>query len=438
MAVVSEPMVRGCVSSANAWRRREFQHRLEPLPSRQATMAIPTTQPVRQPDHARRRRSRARAELVAHPVRATVAWTNHMISTGQLSTDHRSEERRVKRLRQPDPSNGISVMPINERGQIKPRQRLKASRLVIVAVVAVSVVVVTLVATLAAGTSGGSTVVTDSGASGSNAVRFGGASAGSPFLPFGPKQLTSDVFSSPYTGGYVNAGSIDKLNTILPIARAQGARLIIKLPPDRALFQNPDGTFNIDLWKRAIDRLRPFDFAPYVADGTVIGAELINEPHDPNNWGGVPLTKAQFEECGAYAKSIWPTLPVGGGRSDYLLANAPWQHIDFGHSQYHMRKGDIHRWVATTVQQSKGAGVALLMSLDFLAGQLDNAAMTAAQLDYYYSAMVSETYSCALTGYMYNTTYLAQPDVASVMVKINNLAKAHPAPPCYVGGHVKS
>jgi hypothetical protein len=65
--------------------------------------------------------------------------------------------------------------------------------------------------------------------------------------------------------------------------------------------------------------------------------------------------------------------------------------------------------------------------------------MTAAQLDYYYSAMVSETYSCALTGYMYyDTTYMAQLDVASVMVKINNLAKAHPAPPCYVGGYVKS
>jgi len=259
----------------------------------------------------------------------------------------------------------------------------------------------------------------------------------SSFLPFGPKQLTKDAFGNPYTGGYINAGSVDKLNAMLPIARAHGSRLIIKLPGDRRLFQNPDGTFNLDFWKQNIDRLRGFDFAPYVADGTVIGAELINEPNDPNNWGGAPITKAQFEQCGAYAKSIWPTLPVGGGRSDYLLVNAPWRHIDFGHSQYQMRKGDINTWINQTVQESKDADVGLLMSLNFYAGQLDNTSMTPNQIYHYYSAMVKDTYSCALTGYLYDATFLERPEVASAMNKINDLAKTHTAPPCYVGGHVK-
>ncbi len=262
----------------------------------------------------------------------------------------------------------------------------------------------------------------------------------SSFLSFGPKQLPYTEFGKHnYTGAYINAGSLNDLTLRVKTAQSNGMKIVVKLAPaHNTMLNSTTGCFDINLWKQSIDSLKAFDFSTYVTDGTVIGGELVNEPHASDWCLTTPrtLTKSEVEEMAAYSKNIWPTLPVGAGRSDWLLANAPWAHLDFGHSQYHMRKGDITVWINNTVQQSKDAGVGLLMSLDFYAGQLDNTPMSATQLDYYYKAMLQDTYSCALTGYLYDATYLVQPEIQSVMTTINDAAKTHPAPPCYVG-HVK-
>ncbi len=253
-------------------------------------------------------------------------------------------------------------------------------------------------------------------------------------LPFGPKQLPLKLFGhSPFTGAYVNAGSAERLAKMLSLARAARMHLILKLDRSHTLSQNSDGTFSLELWKSDIDRLRSIDLAPYVADGTVIGAELFNEPHVPSKWGGKIVTKEQLEAAAAYAKSIWPYLPVGAGRSDYLLKYAPWEHLDFGHSQYHMRKGDIETWRRTTVEESKAAGVALLLSLNFYAGEAGNRPMRPQEVQRFGSALAADTYACALTGYVYDEKYFSAPGIADAFAAIASVAGSHPAPPCYLG-----
>ena len=262
-------------------------------------------------------------------------------------------------------------------------------------------------------------------------------STGSPIMPFGPKQLPYTEFATPpWTGVYINASSLTNLTTRVTTAQQYGTRMIVKLAPPHAEMLDPvTGCFDVNLWKAAIDKLAPFDFAPFVADGTVLGAELVNEPH-ASDWCQSTerrLTKAEVEEMAVYAKVYWPTLPVGAGRSDWVLANAPWAHLDFAHSQYHMRKGDIDAWRDQTISEAKAAGVGHLMSLDYLAGQLDDSPMTADQLQYYGSALARDTYSCLLTGYLYDATYNAQPGVMAAFSAISWIANSHPAPPCYVG-----
>jgi len=261
--------------------------------------------------------------------------------------------------------------------------------------------------------------------------------AGSASMPFGPKQLPAGQFGTPpWTGAYVNSGTVTKLQTMMALAQQYGVHLIVKLAPaHHAMLNRTTGCFDIDLWKQAIDKLKPFAFAPYVANGTVIGAELVNEPHASDWCLSEPrrLTKTEVEEMAVYAKAIWPTLPVGAGRSDWVLANAPWAHLDFAHSQYHMRKGDVVAWREQTISEAKAAGVGHLMSLDYLAGQLDDSAMTAEQLQYYGSALAQDTYSCLLTGYLYDATYNAQPGVMAAFSAISWIANSHPAPPCFAG-----
>ncbi len=253
-------------------------------------------------------------------------------------------------------------------------------------------------------------------------------------LPFGPKQLPSNLFGRPpFTAAYVNAGSAESLMRTLSAARTTRTHLILKLVGDRTAFVNPDGTFSLALWKRHIDRLRSVDLNSFVADGTLIGAELVNEPHNAKKWGGRLISKEELEGAAAYAKSMWPDLPVGAGRSDYVLKYAPWKYLDFGHSQYHARKGDVETWRKTTVQQSKDAGVALLLSLNFYAGEESNEPMTADEVKRFGSVLAADDYACALTGYIYNETYFSSPGMAEAFASVASVANSHPAPPCYLG-----
>jgi hypothetical protein len=265
------------------------------------------------------------------------------------------------------------------------------------------------------------------------------APMGSRVLPFGPKGMAVDEIGlPPFTGAHVRAShSVEKLREATAAARQHGIKLFIRLTGSKERFQNPDGTFSLALWKKDLDLLRGFDFASYVADGTVVGAELINEPHDPNNWGGTIVSKADLEAAAAYAKSIWPTLPVGAGRSDYVLKYAPWEHLDFSHSQYAMRKGDVEAWLHQTVAETKAAGLGLVLSLNFFAGEIGKAPMTAEELRYYGSALAKDTYPCMLTGYQYDATYLAQSGIKDAFRAIAAIASSHTAPPCYVGTKVK-
>lgn len=217
------------------------------------------------------------------------------------------------------------------------------------------------------------------------------------------------------------------------LARTNRMHLILKLVGDRAAFVKSDGTFSLELWKRHVDRLRGVDLNSYVVDGTVIGAELLNEPHNAKKWGGRVVTKEELEGTAAYAKSIWPNLPVGAGRSDYVLKYAPWKYLDFGHSQYHTRKGDIESWRKVTVQQSRDAGVGLLLSLNFYAGEEGNEPMTAEQVKRFGSLLASDNYACALTGYVYNEKYFSTPGMADAFAAVASVAGSHPAPPCYFG-----
>ncbi len=252
-------------------------------------------------------------------------------------------------------------------------------------------------------------------------------------LPFGPKGIPETLFARPFSGGYLVLNTTSSLRRVLDDARAARVRLIVKPVGGHWRYQNADGTFSLAKWKAELDTVRGFDFEAYVRDGTVLGIELVNEPHVAEKWGGQLISKDDLEEAARYAKSIWPSLPVGAGRSDYLLQRAPWRHLDFSHSQYHMRKGDVESWRRATVGECQAAGVALLLSLNFFAGEPGNAPMTADEVRRYGSVLAGDSYACALTGYVYDPTYFARPGMAAAFAAVAAVAAGRQAPPCYVG-----
>lgn len=60
-------------------------------------------------------------------------------------------------------------------------------------------------------------------------------------------------------------------------------------------------SFNTSTIRRAV--------AEGVADGTIVGNQLIDEP-ETGRWNN-SVSKAEIDEMAAYARNIFPTLPMG-------------------------------------------------------------------------------------------------------------------------------
>ncbi len=147
-------------------------------------------------------------------------------------------------------------------------------------------------------------------------------------VPFGPFALWSSYTTvkwgpTPFTASF---GAIDPTGIVRQITAARALKLKLVLcmvgcnhPP---LLVN--GTFSLDKWKAG---MAAFDtptikaaVAAGVADGTIIGNAVIDEP-EHGSWGGV-MTKPLLDQMAAYGHALFPTLPMG---VNHTTLYATWQ-----------------------------------------------------------------------------------------------------------------
>jgi len=270
------------------------------------------------------------------------------------------------------------------------------------------------------------------------AAAYGATGPGRPprGLPFGPWHLTDDQFHWPYSGTVRGPHPTDVITT-LEAARRAGFRVVFRLARGRKRSSNPDGSFNLALWKREVDRFRGVDFAPYVADGTLLGHFLFDEPHDPTNWNGRPVPYAVIESTAAYSKSLWPTLPtVIGAPPTFLSGGMPWVNLDFAETQYRPKKGEVGLWLSREVAAARQARLGVLLSINVLAGGDRNEPLTAEQLRAAGLALAPAPDACALFMWKYDKddpSYFARADVRAAVDTIARVAAARTPAPCARG-----
>jgi len=249
-------------------------------------------------------------------------------------------------------------------------------------------------------------------------------------LAFGPFHLPDTLFAKPFTG-VLRASTPANLLATLKAARKKHLRVILKLANDSKDYSNPDSTFSLDLWKQIIDGYRGIDIRSYIADGTIIGHFLIDEPRDATNWGGSPVSYADVDAAAAYSKSIWPTVPTGAGSpADDMEAGAPYTSLDFAFSQYRDKKGDIVAWLTEQTASARRAGLGILLSINILDGNIDNSSYSAAQLSAVGATLAAEPYACGLTMWKYDSAYFADATIKSAMASIAKVANARPRHRC--------
>jgi hypothetical protein len=133
-------------------------------------------------------------------------------------------------------------------------------------------------------------------------------------IPFGPFDLFAS-WESPAVSGfggtvmYVRPGAVIMLINSM---RAHNIRGFLKLTGEPHDAYKTDGKFDFAKWKAGTDQ---YDtpaikaaIAAAVADGTVLGYSMIDEPNR-FSWNG-SVDKAMLDKMATYSKSIFPTLPT--------------------------------------------------------------------------------------------------------------------------------
>ena len=136
-------------------------------------------------------------------------------------------------------------------------------------------------------------------------------------IPFGPFALwnsnTSVAYGPvPFTGSIGNSDPAG-LVTQLSAARQMGLHLVLFMTGGDHLNYLTNGAFDLSKWKARMDQFNTAVIKSAVAagvkDGTIVGNSLMDEP-EHKSWGGV-MTKPLLDQMAAYAKAIFPTLPMG-------------------------------------------------------------------------------------------------------------------------------
>ncbi len=129
-------------------------------------------------------------------------------------------------------------------------------------------------------------------------------------------------------------------------------------------------------------RLRQFNTAAIkdavargVADGTIIGATVMDEPYVSGgadgraNWGPGTMTKARVDSLCGEVKRLFPTLPAGAEHQhDKFEPTKGYRVCDFIVDQYDHRRGDITAFRDAGLAMARRDGHAVLCSLNVLDG----------------------------------------------------------------------
>ena len=262
-----------------------------------------------------------------------------------------------------------------------------------------------------------------------------------PGIPFGFFRMDFSQLSSDWTS-LKRVAIPETILHNLEIARNQGGRVFLQLARGHRHYQDRDHSFNLEKFKQMLDQLKGLDLDSYIADGTIAGHLMIDEPSDPSNWGGSPIPYQAIEEAARYSKSLWPTLPTLVRSTPSWLAKAPfrWTYLDGGWAQYAARFGDVNRYRDSELRAASDAGLRVVWGLNVTDGgdgrskrpgrKRGKYSMSAEELLRYGKPLIEASSTCGFLAWMYEKDYLEDNDVLTALKTLSQAAKNQPSRSC--------
>lgn len=190
--------------------------------------------------------------------------------------------------------------------------------------------------------------------------------------------LTAGADPGPF-GMSLDGYNADNIVPRLETARGKKLRLLLNLTGGNHNNYKTDGAFDITKWMAKMQTFNTASIqaaiAAGVADGTIIGSSVMDEPHNESpqaSWGPRgTMTKARVDEMCRYTKAMFPTLPVGVVHDHRVFEpDQGYSSCDFIVSQYTYRKtkGDVEAFREGGLSFAARNHMAIIFSLNVLDG----------------------------------------------------------------------
>jgi hypothetical protein len=285
-------------------------------------------------------------------------------------------------------------------------------------------------------------------------------------VPFGPYALWADPTSIKTNAAAfsvsLNYSDASTIVTQIGSARTKGQKLVLGMTACCRAEYATDGNFTLSKWKLRQDRFNTAAIkaavAAGVADGTIIGAKLLDEP-EHHAWG-TTLSKSVVDQMATYTKSLFPTLPVGvshGPGGFRWRSTETYRVLDWVNYQYNwavsgigFAQGDAIGWRNAVLVQAAKDGVAPSFSLNLLDGGIQaardglwncsttltqgrgtfdpNCRMTAAQLRTWAKALAPA--GCMMLIWRYDDKYMSRLDNLAAFADVAQTLTGLPARSC--------
>jgi len=247
-------------------------------------------------------------------------------------------------------------------------------------------------------------------------------------IPIGTFAQPMSAFGRTYNGGHQNfsPGSIVRE---LKAIRARGGRVVVAFSGSPKYYRE-NGHFSFEKWKSRVKRFKGINLSQFIQDGTIIGHYLIDEPNDPANWRGRPVSPATLEQMAKYSKQLWPRMPtIVRVEPGYLGRNH--HYLDAAWAQYLHRKGPVESFLRRNVSAAQDRRLGLVVGLNVLKGGSPNGTrMTASEVKKWGGALLNSSYPCAFISWTYNRSYLSSRGVGDAMRALRHKAESRSARSC--------
>ena len=266
--------------------------------------------------------------------------------------------------------------------------------------------------------------------------------ASTSFVPFafGPY----DMYRGPnaaegFTAGHTYADP-QRLVSLLARLRTNQQRAFLALTGGSHDQYITDRKFDLVKWKAGLARydtpVLKAALKKGVADGTILGYNMLDEPPHPS-WGGV-LTKATVDTMAAYCREILPFMLCGVAVDHRWRTAERYRLVDFIITQSWMERGTAAEFRDSAVAVAKQNGVALALSINLFGARQspgceprgNQCLMRPVDVREWGRAFVSEPYACAVIMWHYEDDMWRRPEYQAQFRDVANVARQRVAKSC--------